>query len=189
MLGDVVVTSHMLPGASNSEATLLQVAQSMDTREVSWTTSSRGLVKPYISFLLSFNCLLPSLWTPTDFTHPLRCNFLGQLFHFFHSTCGPFDEKSLSDASLCCGNKATSTFMTQQITALWLQGSFLSSCCPVVDLNSNLYASSRVVQRGRKVQMNRALGQELGYNFHIWQSSSDGCSLFSYVYSWVFFID
>lgn len=85
MLVDVVVTYHMLPGASNSDTTLLQVGQSRDTRVVS-RTSSLGLVKPDISFLLSFSCLLPSSWTHADFTHPPKCHFLGQLFHFFHST-------------------------------------------------------------------------------------------------------
>lgn len=75
---------------------------------------------------------------------------------------------------LSCGDKATSTFMAQQVTDLWLQKPFLNSCCPVVDLNSNLCASTRMVHRGRKGQMNYALGQEFGYNFPKWQSSSGG---------------
>lgn len=126
---------------------------------------------------------------PCRFHSPSQMSFLFLLFHFFHSTYGHFDEKSLPDASLSCGNEATSTFMTQHITALWLQESFWNSCCSVVDLDSNLYACTRVVHRGRKSQMNCALGQELCCNFPKWPSSTGGecvyCSLM--LVFWVFF--
>lgn len=86
--------------------------------------------------------------------------------------------RNLSVASLSCGDRATSTFMTQQITALWVQEFFLNSCFSEVDLNSNLYATTRAVHRGRKGQMNCALGQELGGSFPKWQSSSGGESVY-----------
>lgn len=78
--------------------------------------------------------------------------------------------------------------MTQQVAALWLQEPFWNCSCPVVDLCSNLHASTRVVHREGKSQMICAPGQEPGYNFPKQQSSSGGeCLQFNYVQCRVFF--
>ena len=73
-------------------------------------------------------------------------------------------ETSVWCLPLSCDNETTSTFLTQQVTALLLQKSFLKSCYSVVDLNSNLYHSAftREVHRGKKGHMNCALGHVLG---------------------------
>lgn len=139
-------------------------------------------------FLLSFNCLLPSSWTRADFTHPLKCHFFFCCFTSFTALM------VILMRNLCL--MLLSLVVMKQPAPSWHSTSLLCGCknlsgtlVVLVDLDSNLYACTRVVHRGRKSQMNCALGQELCCNFPKWPSSTGGecvyCSLM--LVFWVFF--
>lgn len=168
MLVDAVVKSDMPSGASTFDTTLLPVVQSRDSRAVSHTTSCLSLVPPHVPFVYStkLQLLLTIFMDLCIFHWPSQTSFLTIAVSLLSQHLLSFGaETSVWCLSLSCGNETTSTFMTQRVTAVLLQKSFLKTRYSVVDLNSNLYHSAftREVHRGKRGQTNCALGHVLGY--------------------------